>query len=95
MELLPSLETRRVIRLTVIKGWNTTHHRGYADLIGKAEPNFIEVKAYEWVGKRQKRLSKEAMPFMKDVGRFVKRISKLTGYQIKGECEQSGAVLLA
>lgn len=95
LELLPSLQTRKVIRLTVIKGWNTKNHRGYADLIEKAEPTFIEVKAYEWVGASQKRLPKEAMPFMKDVRLFAKRISELTGYQIKGEYEPSGVILLA
>ncbi|OYT44249.1 4-demethylwyosine synthase TYW1, partial [Candidatus Bathyarchaeota archaeon ex4484_40] len=46
LELLPSLETRKVIRLTVIKGWNTRNYEGYAKLIRKAEPSFIEVKAY-------------------------------------------------
>ncbi len=95
LELLPSLQTRKVIRLTVIKGWNTTNNRGYADLIKKAEPTFIEVKAYEWVGASQKRLPIEAMPFMKNVRSFAKRISELTGYQIKKEYEPSGAILLA
>lgn len=95
LELLPSLGTRKVIRLTVIKGWNVTNQQGYAELIKKAEPNFIEIKAYEWVGESQKRLPKEAMPFMEDVRQFAKRISELTGYQIKGEYEPSGAVLLA
>ncbi len=94
LELLPSLQTRKVIRFTVIKGWNTTNIRGYADLIEKALPSFIEVKAYEWVGASQKRLPKEAMPFMKDVRLFAKRISELTGYQIKEEFEPSGAILL-
>jgi len=94
LELLPSLETRKVLRLTAIKGWNMTNHEGYAELIKKAEPNFIEIKAYEWVGESQMRLPREAMPFMKDVRHFAKRISELTGYQIKGEYKPSGAVLL-
>ena len=94
LELLPSLETRKVIRLTVIKGWNTRNYEGYAKLIRKAEPSFIEVKAYEWVGESQKRLPKDAMPYMEDVRRFAEIISELTGYQVKGEYEPSGAVLL-
>lgn len=95
LELLPSLETRKVIRLTVIKGWNETNQVGYAELIKKAEPDFIEIKAYEWVGQSQKRLPKDAMPFMEDIRRFAKNISEYTGYQIKGEYKPSGAVLLA
>jgi len=94
LELLPSLETRKVIRCTVIKGLNTKNYEGYAELVRKAEPNFVEVKAYEWVGESQKRLPKEAMPYMEDVRQFAKRISELTGYQIKEEYEPSGAVLL-
>jgi len=95
LELLPSLQTRKVIRFTVINGWNVTNPKGYAELIKKAEPNFVEVKAYEWVGESRKRLPKEAMPFMDDVRQFAKRISELTGYQIKEEYKPSGAVLLA
>jgi len=94
LELLPSLETRRVVRLTMVKGWNMTNHEGYAKLIKRAEPDFVEVKAYEWVGESQKRLPKEAMPFMEDIRDFAKGISKLTGYEIKGEYKPSGVVLL-
>lgn len=94
LELLPSLETRKVMRLTMVKGWNMTNHEGYAELIKKAEPNFVEVKAYEWVGESQRRLPKEAMPFMEDIRRFAERISELTGYEIKGEHKPSGVVLL-
>jgi len=82
------------MRLTVIKGWNVKNYHGYAMLIKKAEPTFIEVKAYEWVGESQKRLRKTAMPFMKDVRTFAKSIAELSGYSIKGEFEPSGVVLL-
>ena len=78
----------------MVKGWNMTNHEGYAKLIKKAEPDFVEVKAYEWVGESQKRLPKEAMPFMEDIRNSAKGISKLTGYEIKGEYEPSGVVLL-
>jgi tRNA wybutosine-synthesizing protein 1 len=94
LELFPSLDTRTVIRLTVIKGWNDKNYRGYADLIEKANPTFIEVKAYEWVGESQKRLLKDAMPFMEDVRRFSKKISDLTGYRSKGEFIPSGVILM-
>ncbi|MCS7119802.1 MAG: 4-demethylwyosine synthase TYW1 [Nitrososphaerota archaeon] len=95
LELLPSLETRRVLRLTVIKGWNTGYYEEFAEIVRKAEPHFVEVKAYEWVGQSQKRLPKNAMPFMADVQEFARKIAYLTGFQIRGEYEPSGAVLLA
>jgi tRNA wybutosine-synthesizing protein 1 len=94
LELLPSLETRKVIRLTMIKGYNMKDPEGYSKLIEKAEPNFVEVKAYEWVGESQRRLPREAMPWMEDVRRLAKEISMRTGYEIRGEFEPSGVVLL-
>jgi len=93
--LLPSLETRKVLRLTMIKGWNMIRHEEYAALIQKAEPDFIEIKAYEWVGESQKRLPKNAMPYMEDIEEFASKIAELTGYTVKGEYRPSGAALLA
>jgi len=95
LELLPSLNTRKVLRLTMIRRWNMTSHEEYAELVRKAQPNFIEVKAYEWVGQSQKRLPKNAMPYMKDIEEFAADLSHLSGYTVKGKYEPSGAVLLA
>jgi len=94
LELLPSLETRKVIRLTMIKGYNMKNPEGYSKLIEKAEPNFVEVKAYEWVGESLRRLPREAMPWMEDVREFAREISMHTGYKIRSEFEASGVVLL-
>jgi len=95
LELLPSLKTRKVLRLTMIAGWNMTGLREYDQLVRKAQPNYVEVKAYEWVGQSQKRLPKAAMPYMKDIEEFARKLAKETGYRIKGRYKPSGAVLLA
>ncbi len=95
LELLPSLNTRRVLRLTMIKEWNITGHEEWGELVRKAQPNFIEVKAYEWVGQSQKRLPKNAMPYIEDIEEFAAKLSHLTGYTVKGKYEPSGAILLA
>lgn len=95
LNLLPSLNTTKVIRLTMVKGWNMRNLKGYAEMIEKAEPTFVEVKAYEWVGESQRRLPIEAMPYMEDVRQFSREISNLTGYNIRGENETSGVVLLS
>jgi len=94
LELLPSLDTRKVFRITAVKGWNMKNAKGYAKLIATAEPNFIEVKAYEWVGESQKRLPRDAMPSMEDVRQFAKELASKTGYEIKDEFGPSGVVLL-
>jgi tRNA wybutosine-synthesizing protein 1 len=95
LEMLPSLNTRKVLRFTMIKGWNMTSHEEYAKIVKMAQPDYIEVKAYEWVGQSQKRLPKNAMPYMKDISEFAVKISQLSGYTVKGEYMPSGAVLLA
>jgi len=95
LELLPSLETRKVLRLTMIADWNMSSHEEYAHLIENAEPDYVEVKAYEWVGQSQKRLRKNAMPYMKDIKEFAGKLANLTAYKVKGEYEPSGAILLA
>lgn len=95
LELLPSLETRRVLRFTVIKDWNTLNLKGYANIVKRAKPDFVEIKAYEWVGESMKRLPREAMPYMSDVEEIAEKLACLTGYEIKGRYEPSGAILLA
>ncbi len=95
LDLLPSLNVRKVLRFTMIKGWNMILHEEYAYLVNKARPDFIEVKAYEWVGQSQKRLSKNAMPYMKEIEEFAEKLSHFSGYNIKDKYEPSGAVLLA
>jgi tRNA wybutosine-synthesizing protein 1 len=94
LELLPSLETRRVIRLTMIKGYNMKDALSYSKMIKKAEPDFVEVKAYEWVGASQNRLPREAMPRMKEVRAYATDISRHTGYKLSDEFKPSGVILL-
>ncbi|RLI13183.1 4-demethylwyosine synthase TYW1 [Candidatus Bathyarchaeota archaeon] len=94
IDLLPSLDTRRVLRLTMMKGYNMMDHEGYAEIIERAQPDFVEVKAYEWVGESQRRLPRSAMPYMNDIEEFAEKLSTLTGYTIKGRFKPSGVVLL-
>ncbi|MCD6403441.1 MAG: 4-demethylwyosine synthase TYW1 [Candidatus Aenigmarchaeota archaeon] len=94
LELLPSLDTRKVFRITAVKGWNMKNAKGYAEMIEKAEPNFVEIKSYEWVGESQKRLPMSAMPFMEDIRNFAKEIAEETSYYYADEFEPSGVVLL-
>lgn len=96
LELLPSLKgVRHVLRITIVKGVNDADVEGYAKLISLANPDFVEVKAYEWVGESQSRLPKDAMPWMSDIVSFSERIAESSGYLKKGEFEPSGVVLLS
>lgn len=96
LRLFPSLTgARRVLRITVVKGFNDSNPEGYARLIDISNPDYVEVKAYEWVGESQSRLPKEAMPWMRDVVALSEGISRASGYVKRGEFEPSGVVLLS
>lgn len=94
LELMSSMSCRKVARLTMVKNWNMKDPEGYAKLIEKANPTFIEVKGYMHVGESQKRLPREAMPRHQEIKDFAEEISKATGFRHAGEQQSSRVVLL-
>ena len=94
LELLPSLDTRKVIRHTLVKGWNMKNVEEYAKLDTLAEPHFIEPKAYVFVGYSRERLTIENMPSAEEVEEFSRKLSELTGYKYEDERKDSRVVLL-
>jgi len=94
LELLPSLDTRTVIRHTLVKGWNLGYEKEYAKLIEKAEPWFIEPKGYMYVGYSRQRMSMNNMPSHEEIKEFAQKLAELTGYKIEAEREDSRVVLL-
>ena len=96
LELLPSLSCRKVIRITLVKGWNMGHEEAYAKLIEKAEPDFVEPKAFMWIGfSRRRGLTYENMPKHEEVRAFAERLSAELGYNILDESPPSRVVLLS
>lgn len=87
-------KTRTTIRITLIKDLNMVEPEQYAKLIESASPNFVEVKAYMYVGASIYRLKRSNMPYHKDVKDFVKKICKYCGYKIIDEQPESRVVLL-
>lgn len=94
LELMPSFECRKVIRLTLVKGLNLKDAPGYAKLIERAKCNFVEVKAYMHVGFARARLSLENMPSHAEIKDFARELAKESGYKITDESESSRVVLL-
>ena len=94
LSLFPSLETRKVIRLTAIKELNMLKVEDYSNLIRTAEPDFVEVKAYMFLGGSRRRLTRENMPSFDDVKKFSEELSEELGYGIKDQKEDSRVVLL-
>ena len=95
LELMPSLDTRKVIRITLVKGFNMIEPESYAKLILKAEPDFIEVKAYMFLGDSRARLSLANMPSFSEVMDFAKELDSYLSYGIRSYKEDSRVVLLS
>ena len=95
LEYLSSFSCPTVIRMTLTKGVNLKDPEGYARLIEKANPTYLEPKAAMAVGFFTKRLPWNAMPFHREIREFAENLAKLTSYRIIDEAEMSGVVLLS
>ncbi len=95
IDILPSINTKNVIRITSVKGLNMSNPEKYAKLIEKAEPDFVEVKAYMFLGSSRKRLTIDNMPSFEEIMKFSGELSRESGYKIKDFKEDSRVVLLS
>lgn len=95
LEVLKEKDTRTVIRITLIKGVNMFDAAGYAELIKKADPDYIEVKAYMHLGFSRKRLERECMPQHEEVLEFSQELADKLGYKIADDVWISRVVLLS
>jgi tRNA wybutosine-synthesizing protein 1 len=95
LELFPSLGTRKVVRITAVKGLNMHDPAGYARLIGRACPDFVEVKAFMFVGGSRRRLSQDNMPSHQEVREFAGQLAACLSYVISDEKVESRVVLLS
>jgi len=92
---LQSFRCPTVIRMSLVKDRNMAGVEGYAKLVEKANPTYIEAKAYMHIGFSTLRLGFEAMPTHKDVYDFAARLSERTGYKVIDEASESRVVLLS
>jgi tRNA wybutosine-synthesizing protein 1 len=96
LEILPSLDTRTVIRHTLINNWNIKEKyiHDYSNLINKANPMFIEPKGYVFVGYSRNRMHLYNMPTHKNIQEFSKKLSIDINYYFEKEKPDSRVVLL-
>ncbi len=95
LDLLRDAPVRKVARLTLIKGVNDINPEGYASLIERMNPHFVEVKAYMYLGFSRRRLEYENMPSHSYVREFsFKLLEYLPGYEYMDEDEPSRVVVL-
>lgn len=94
LNTLASFNSRTCIRTTCVKGRNMTNPEKYAELIKKASPDFVEIKAYMCVGSSRHRLTPDNMPTFDEVKSFAQKIGENCGKKIVNESEVSRVVLL-
>ncbi|KAF2009912.1 hypothetical protein BU24DRAFT_444620 [Aaosphaeria arxii CBS 175.79] len=97
-------EQRTVFRLTLVKGFNMAEEvRGYADLVERALPSFVEVKGVTYCGTSaagSAGLTMQNVPFYDEVADFVRELDaelarRGLAYGIAAEHAHSCCVLLA
>ncbi|UCF07194.1 MAG: 4-demethylwyosine synthase TYW1 [Thermoplasmata archaeon] len=94
LELLPSLNTRTVIRHTLVEGWNMVFEEEFAKMDEKAQPMFIEPKGFVFVGGARQRMSMDNMPSHERIRAFGERLGSILGYELLMERSDSRVVLL-
>jgi tRNA wybutosine-synthesizing protein 1 len=96
LDILKATTSRTAIRITMIKGVNDIDVPGYAELIQRANPDFIEIKGYMHIGASQERLSRESMPRHEDVAAFAQQfVPYLDDYELITEHVPSRVLLFA
>ena len=97
LDLLSSLNTRTVLRFTLILHYNADDKLipQYAELVNRANVHFIETKSYMHVGRSTNRLEYSNSPSMSEVRLFAKGLSEESKiYSIMDESEISRIVVL-
>lgn len=95
LETLSSINSRTCIRTTCVKGRNMGNPEEYGKLIEKADPDFVEIKAYMCVGSSRDRLTLDNMPTFAEIKEFAKKIGESCNREIVNESEISRVVLLS
>jgi len=95
LALLPSFQCPTVVRITSVHGFNMKNIEEYAKLIEKANPLYVEPKAYMHVGFSRLRLSYENMPNHGELREFATQLAHETGYRIVDESPESRVALLS
>ncbi len=94
LELMPSLDTRTVIRHTLVKNLNYGWVEDYAKLDKIADTDMIEPKGYVFVGSSRRRLSIDCMPSFEEIMDFSSELGSIVGMDVIKQKPDSRVVLL-
>lgn len=94
LDILRGLRTRRVVRHTLVRGWNLGWVDQYAALDARARPDFIEPKGYVYMGRSRQRLGRTHVPDHSEIRAFAQGLSRRVGYPVLDESPDSKVLLL-
>jgi tRNA wybutosine-synthesizing protein 1 len=97
LRLLATLNTRTVLRMTLIKGYNDSCDfvSEFADMMAHGNPHFIELKSYMHIGMSTQRLEQDNMLEMNEIRSFAAKLcAKMHSFKIMDESEISRIVVL-
>jgi len=97
LDMMRDFPSPTVLRITLIKGLNSDEKavKGFSKIVERAEPTYVEVKAYMHVGTSVHRLSRVNMPSMQEVREFASMLSEETGLKVRSESTDSRVVVLS
>ena len=78
LEILKHLDTRTVLRITLIRDYNDQKEMipAFASMLKQASPHFIEIKSYMHIGRSTNRLEHSNMLEMDEVRKFSEEVAK-------------------
>jgi len=78
LEMLKDLDTRTVLRITLIRDYNTQKDMipVFAKMLKQSSPHFVEIKSYMHIGRSTNRLEYENMLDMEEVRKFSEEVVK-------------------
>jgi len=78
LEMLKHLDTRTVLRITLIRNYNDQKEMipAFSSMLKQASPHFIEIKSYMHIGRSTNRLEHSNMLEMDEVRKFSEEIAK-------------------
>ena len=95
--LLQKLDTRTVLRMTMIRNHNDSESMipAFAEMINRAKVHFIEIKSYMHIGRSTNRLNRSDMLEFEEIGQFAGQLAKKSQmYSIIDDSPVSRIVLL-
>ncbi len=97
LEIISKLDTRTVLRLTLIRGYNCNDEliHEYSEMIRRSNIHFIEAKSYMHIGRSTNRLDRSDMLDMQEVRHFANELARQSEiYSVMDESDISRIVVL-